>query len=265
MTLLSLHDFGISFRRYSGLLNMQDVSAVSHVSLSLERGEVVALIGASGGGKSLIAHALFGILPPNAATSGQICFDGQCLDDGDRASLLGRRMALMPQSISHLDPMARCIRQLRWAARRAGIRPDNARLSATLRRFGLEPDVGRAFPHQLSGGMARRMLMAMAMVGNPDLIVADEPTSGLDDDNAGIVLSTLRDLADEGKGILLVTHSLASALSYADRVCLIRDGRLEGEELAASFAGHGEKLASAYARSLWQALPQNGFRGDVHA
>lgn len=265
MTLLSFHDFGIGFRRYSGLLSTREVPVVNGIGFTVRRGEVVALIGASGGGKSLIAHALFGILPPNASTSGAIRFEGRIVDRESRPSLLGRHMALMPQSISHLDPMARCISQLRWAARRAGVVADDARLAATLAQFGLGKDAGNAFPHQLSGGMARRMLMAIATIGGPDLIVADEPTSGLDDDNADIVLARLRRLARDGKGVLLVTHSLASALSYADRVCLIRDGRLEGEEEAAGFSGGGGGLRTAYARVLWRALPQNEFRGGDHA
>ncbi|MGV0908316.1 ATP-binding cassette domain-containing protein [Martelella sp. FOR1707] len=265
MTLLSFHDFGIGFRRYSGLLSMREVPVVSGIGFSVRCGEVVALIGASGGGKSLIAHALFGVLPPNACTSGAIRFEGREVDERSRPALLGRRMALMPQSVSHLDPMARCISQLRWAARRSGAAADDARLAATLAQFGLGREAGNAFPHQLSGGMARRMLMAIATIGDPDLIVADEPTSGLDDDNADIVLARLRRLAGDGKGVLLVTHSLASALAYADRVCLIRDGRLEGEEDATGFSGGGGGLHTAYARALWQALPQNAFRGDDHA
>ncbi len=265
MTLLSFDDFGISFRRYSGLLQTRDVPAIDQIRFSLQRGEVLALIGASGGGKSLIAHALFGILPPNAATRGAIRFEDRVVDDLSRPALLGRRMALIPQSISHLDPMARCISQLRWAAKRAGGEPGRERLVAALAHFGLDAEAGNAFPHQLSGGMARRMLMAIATIGNPDLIVADEPTSGLDDGNAEIVLTKLRRLADEGRGVLLVTHSLASALAYADRVCLIRDGRLMGEETSAAFSGSGEGLRSTYARALWRALPQNAFQAVENA
>ena len=226
---------------------------------------MVALIGASGGGKSLIAHALFGILPPNAQIRGDIHFDGLRVDESTRPALLGRRMALVPQSISHLDPMARCFQQLRWAARRAGLKADDAALMAVLAQFGLDADAARAFPHHLSGGMARRMLMAIATVGDPDLIVADEPTSGLDDDNAARILSKLKSLAANGKGVLLITHSLATALAYADSVCLVRNGTVAGEERAEAFEDCGERLRSDYARALWQALPHNGFRvnGDA--
>nr|WP_272212969.1 ATP-binding cassette domain-containing protein [Marinicella sp. W31]MDC2878903.1 ATP-binding cassette domain-containing protein [Marinicella sp. W31] len=265
MTLLSFNDVDLSFSRYDGLLTAREIPILKRISFSLKCGEVVALIGASGGGKSLIAHALFGILPPNALIRGDIRFDGQRVDDGSRPSLLGRRMALVPQSISHLDPLARCFQQLRWAARRAGLRVNDAALVAMLTHFGLDARAAQAFPHQLSGGMARRMLMAIATVGNPDLIVADEPTSGLDDDNAAIVLSKLKSMADAGKGVLLITHSLATALAYADSVCLVRQGRVEGVERAEAFEGCGQGLSSDYARALWHALPQNGFRvtGDA--
>ena len=167
MSLLFLRNFDISFRRYRGLIATEDVPVVSNIGFSVERGEVVALIGASGSGKSLIAHALFGILPPNAFTNGIIRFDGQEVGPENLGPLLGRRMALIPQSVSHLDPLARCFNQLRWAARRAGVDVDDRKLADTLAHFGLGATAGNAFPHQLSGGMARRMLMAIAMVGNP--------------------------------------------------------------------------------------------------
>ena len=263
MTLLSFNDVDVSFRRYCGLLKVREMPVLSRIGFSVKRGEVVALIGASGGGKSLIAHALFGILPPNAQVRGAIHFDGQRVDDGSRPALLGRRMALVPQSVSHLDPLARSFQQLRWAARRAGLGVKDDALMAVLAQFGLGADAARAFPHQLSGGMARRMLMAIATVGDPDLIVADEPTSGLDDDNAARVLSKLKDLAENGKGVLLITHSLSAALAYADSVCLVRNGMVEGEERADAFEGSGRLLRTGYARALWQALPQNDFRvGD---
>ncbi|MCV0380472.1 ATP-binding cassette domain-containing protein [Nitratireductor sp.] len=265
MTLLSFSGFGLSFRRYHGLLASCETPVLNDIAFTIGRGEVVALVGASGSGKSLIAHAAFGILPPNARMLGSIRLDGQPVDERTLPALRGRRMALVPQSISHLEPLARCAKQLRWAARRAGRPTDRETLARHLEAFGLDGDAAKAFPHQLSGGMARRMMMAIATVGDADLLIADEPTSGLDDGNAEIVLSKLRGLADQEKGVLLITHSLAAALPYADRVCLIRNGRMEGEEAACAFDGAGEGLRSAYARALWQALPQNGFQVAHHA
>ena len=217
------------------------------------------MIGASGAGKSLLAHAIFGILPANVATSGRIRFDGEILDASTRSRFNGKRMALVPQSLSHLDPMVRCRKQIAWAAARAGTSLDRNAIAALLARYGLDDGAGDAYPHQLSGGMARRMMIVIATVGDPDLVVADEPTSGLDFRNAEGVLIHTRALADAGKAVLVITHDLAEALPFADRVAVMRGGHLDSVEPAKVFAGDGGGLKSDYARALWRALPRNDF------
>lgn len=259
MMLLSVESFSLAFRRYDGLFAQRDIRVLHDLDFSLDRGEMLALVGASGAGKSLLAHALLGILPPNGYTEGMLCLDGLSLDRSSIPRLCGKRIGLVPQSISHLDPLARCGRQMAWAAERCGRPMTKSALETWLHGFGLDSDVGRAFPHQLSGGMARRLMLAMATVGEPDLIVADEPTSGLDPDNARIVLNHLRRLADKGKGVLLITHDMVQALTFTDRVAVLCDGRLAGIEHTAAFSGRGEDLASSYARALWHAMPDNDF------
>ena len=264
MTLLSVEQLSIGFSRYDGLVRKRELHILEGLSFGIERGEVLALIGASGAGKSLLAHAIFGILPDNAVTHGRLRFDGAILDQAQRAKLCGRRMALVPQSVSHLDPMTRCRKQIVWAGRRVGRRLDGADIAGLLSRYGLEEAAAEAYPHQLSGGMARRMMMAIASVGDPDLVVADEPTSGLDSRNAEGVLIHLRALADAGKAVLVITHSLAEALPFANRVAVMRGGRLDSIEPASGFVDDGDGLFSPYARALWRALPQNGFsRGQA--
>lgn len=259
MMLLAVENFSVAFRRYDGLLAQRDIGVLHELEFALDRGEVLALVGASGAGKSLLAHALLGILPPNGHTEGMLLLDGISLDRSSIPSLRGKRIGLVPQSISHLDPLARCGRQMAWAAERSGRPIAKAMLQAWLDCFGLDSDTARAFPHQLSGGMARRLMLAMATIGEPDLIVADEPTSGLDPDNAHIVLTHLRRLADKGRGVLLITHDLVQALPFANRVAVLCDGRLTGIEPAGAFTGRGEDLISPYARALWQAMPDNDF------
>lgn len=263
--LLVVEDVSVAFRRYDGLVRQREIVALDGLSFGVKRGEVLALVGASGAGKSLLAHALFGILPGNARVSGRIILDGQDLVDANRGAFCGRRMGLVPQSLSHLDPLVRCGRQLAWAARRSGRRRTASEIAALLQRFGLEPAVAAAFPHQLSGGMARRLMLAMAAAGDPDLVVADEPTSGLDPDNALVVLRHLRSLADGGKAVLLITHDLTQILSFADQVAILQSGRLVDIEPASAFAGDGSALGSSYARALWQAMPQNAFIGGGQA
>lgn len=265
--LLHVDDFSLSFLRYQGVLRRTSIEALHDLNFDVTRGEVLALVGSSGAGKSLLAHALFGILPPNAQTSGTLSVDGIALDAVNLPHLRGRRIGLVPQSISHLDPLVRCGKQLQWAARRCGQRLSASGVQDALARFDLDDDAAAAFPHELSGGMARRLLLAIGTIGAPDLVVADEPTSGLDPQTARRILANLRDCADKGSGVLLITHDLAQALPFADRVALLSGGRLLDLEPAAAFIGDGAELKSPYARRLWRAMPQNGFYGlgDAHA
>ena len=258
--MLTIRDLSIGFRRYLGLFRQDEVTRLSDITLNLAPGEVLAVIGSSGSGKSLLAHAVLGLLPPNAILRGAMTFHGQSLVGAYPAGLRGRRIALIPQQVSHLDPLARVERQIAWAARRAGGRAQAAGQLATL---GLAPGTGRMFPNQLSGGMARRVLMATATGGTPDLLIADEPTSGLDPECRDRVLRLLRDRATAGAAVLLITHDLHAALPFADRVAILDEGRLCGVEAARDFQGDGAALTAAHARLLWQALPENGFRVDA--
>jgi peptide/nickel transport system ATP-binding protein len=259
--MLEIESLTIHFRRYDGLWRRRAVTGLTEVTLDVTAGEVLAVVGSSGAGKSLLAHAILGILPRNAVVGGQIRFEGAGLDAASLRTLRGRRIALVPQSIAHLDPLARVGDQVRWAARRAGLPRGMAQeaCAAALQEFGLSEGVAEAYPHAVSGGMARRVLLATAMVGHADLVIADEPTDGLDPANAALVLRHLRGLAERGKAVILVTHDLVSALPFATGVAVMRDGALLGIERAEDFSADGAGLRSPYARALWRALPENGF------
>ncbi|HLH97989.1 MAG TPA: ABC transporter ATP-binding protein [Xanthobacteraceae bacterium] len=259
--MLAVENLNIAFRRYAGLLARNRLVCLRGISLFVNAGEVLAIVGASGAGKSLLAQALLGILPSNAEVGGSILFNGSPLSPERQATLRGREIALVPQSVACLDPLAPVGRQVRLAARRAGIASSRCKETAdrALSRFGLGLSVGKAFPHQLSGGMARRVLLAMATVADPALIIADEPTTGLDPDNAATVLRHLRMLADDRKGVLLISHDIRAALPLADRVAVVRDGAIVETVAADRFRDGGTKLATDYARALWRALPENDF------
>ncbi|MCM5557017.1 ATP-binding cassette domain-containing protein [Pleomorphomonas sp. JP5] len=266
MTLFSVDRLTVAFRRYQGLVGEVDIGCLSDLTLDVVRGEVVAVFGASGAGKSLFAHAALGLLPGNAVVTGSIRFEGERLDAARIAALRGRRIALVPQSISHLDPLATVGRQLGWAARRAGRKGFTAGDAvAALDRFGLDGAVLARYPHTLSGGMARRVLLAIATLGEPDLVIADEPTNGLDPDNADRVFGYLRGFADAGKGVIVISHDLSAAVASADRVAVLRDGALVATEQAATFREDGGAGLTPYARALWRALPQHAFSGVAHA
>lgn len=259
--MLEIDDLTVRFPRVEGLWHRRETTVLEGVTLAVRAGELLALTGSSGAGKTLLAHAVLGILPRHAKVEGRIRFEGRRLDAERLRRLRGRRIALVPQSIAHLDPLARVADQVRWAARRAGLPRAGlaSTAAASLGRVGLGPYVARAFPHAVSGGMARRVLMATALAGHADLVLVDEPTDGLDPAAAATVLRHLRALADRGAAVVAITHDLPCVLPHADRVAVMRDGTLAAIERAADFAADGSRLGSPFARGLWRALPANGF------
>lgn len=212
------------------------------VSLSLDRGEVVGLTGTSGAGKSLVAEALVGALPPNAIRTGHITIAGN--------PVRPRTIALAPQRLDALDPLARVGRQIQRFAR---LSERSADVTGALASVGLPPDTARFYPHELSGGMARRVLLATALATGADWIVADEPTVGLDEAAAARVLSLLADLAAAGRGVMVISHDLIGLVRIASRIVILREGRQVETAPKAAFAGTGSPLRKAFSRALWDA------------
>jgi len=235
-------------------------TCIESLSLHLQPGEVHAVVGASGAGKSLLAYAIMGLLPQAARVAGELRFQGEDLTPARQRQLRGHQLALIPQSLNALDPLARSQHQVRWAAQRAGFGRSAAhqRADELLSRYQLS-HASTHYPHELSGGMARRVLIAMAQVSNARLVIADEPSVGLDPNQRDRVLAALKAIALEGKAVMLITHDLRHALTIADRVSVIRQGQALETAPAQAFQGQGEQLMSCYARDLWQALPDNAF------
>lgn len=254
--MLKINNLCVSFRRYNGFFSQGLITRLLDIQLNVAPGEIVALVGQSGAGKSLLAHAILGLLPNNALATGDISFQGQTLCKRSLSEKRGREIALLPQQTTYLDPTASVGALIRWAADRAG-KP--SAIEARLNDVGLSADVARLYPHQLSGGMARRVLMAQATSGGAKLLIADEPTAGLDAANRDIILDKLRKHADEGGAVLLITHDLIPVLSYADHIAILNEGKMCCLAPTSSFSGAGDALLSPYAKSLWRALPQNEF------
>ena len=143
---------------------------------------MVAVVGASGSGKTVLADALLGLYEPNSTVSGEIWFDGEQMNARSLARLRGSGVSLVPQSVSHLDPLMRVGRQVQGAPRgvtRAERLRDRCRREVRQRElfelYGLAPEVEQMYPHELSGGMARRVLLMCALMEEPRLLIADEP------------------------------------------------------------------------------------------
>ncbi|CAK8720062.1 ABC transporter domain-containing protein [Candidatus Electronema halotolerans] len=255
--MLEIDNLRISFSRYEYGFSRQRITGVKGISLRVRPGSINLVAGASGAGKSLLLAAILGLLPANGSSSGSIRFKGQ--EHADPAPLRGREIALIPQSADGLDPLQQVGKQVRRAARLAGLTKKEAaaQTEAMFNRYGLGLEALRLYPFQLSGGMATRVLLACATVGRAGLLLADEPTTGLDEDNCRQVFAHLRQLADEGRGILLISHDLSAALPVVDEVTILRDGSLVETMSAADF--RQGICDSPYSRALHQALPENGF------
>jgi peptide/nickel transport system ATP-binding protein len=260
VSLLRVTDFSLYFVQYEARLRRRRLDVITGLDLTVDTGELVAVVGASGSGKSLLAHALLGVLPSNAVEGGTVTFDGAALDHTRRRALRGRQIALIPQSVTFLDPLARAGAQVRRAAALAGADDPAAAARAALRRLGLSDEAAARYPHELSGGMVRRVLTAAATIGAPRLVLADEPTPGLHPAVVTQTLQGLRAMADNGAAVVLITHDLLRALEVADRVAVFYAGTTVEVAPAAAFTGDGAHLVHPYTRALWQALPQNGFK-----
>lgn len=231
--LLEIRDLVIAYPDTHGHLN----EVVKRVSLDVAKGQVVGLVGESGSGKSQTAFATLGVLPNEAViVEGSIRFDGVelvGLSDAQMRPLRGRSIAYIPQEpMSNLDPSFRVGDQLVQGVRAAldvSKKEAKARVLALLERCGIA-DPGRTFdsyPHQISGGMAQRVLIAGAVASRPRLLIADEPTTALDVTVQAEILDLIRDLQSElDMAVLLVTHNFGVVADICDSIAVMQSGRI---------------------------------------
>ncbi len=258
--LLEIDRLRVTFTGENGL-----VPAVDGVSLVVDRGEMVALVGESGSGKSVTALAVLRLLPepPARVAGGRILFDGADLlqlDEEAMRRLRGRRIGMVFQEpMTSLNPLLTIGRQLTEAMEvHLGIgRTEAVRRAVELLEAVGIPDPGgrlRQYPHQLSGGMRQRVMIAIALSCRPDLVIADEPTTALDVTIQAQILEVMRDLcARLGVALLLITHNLAIVARYAHRVNVMYAGRLvESGEAAALY----RRPAHPYTVGLLDSVPR---------
>lgn len=229
--LLRLRDLRVAFDDGQNL-----VPVLHGIDLEIARGETVGMVGESGCGKSVTWLAALGLLGPRARVSGSVVLDGQAIDhlSGDTmAPIRGKRIAMIFQDpTSSLNPVQRIGTQLIEGLHlHRGLRGSTARAEALrlLDRVHIPNAAQRldAYPHQLSGGMNQRVMIAMALAGEPDLLVADEPTTALDATIQAQILDLLREIQrDNGMALALISHDLGVIAEVCDRVLVMYAGRV---------------------------------------
>lgn len=251
---LEVEDLTVSFGMYYKGLRRRELEVLHRLSLTVYAGEILAVIGASGSGKSVLAHAVLGILPGNAAVQGEMRYQGGAYGEKEQKRLRGKEIVLIPQSVDYLDPLMRVGRQVR------GVRGSKKMQENVFERYGLSENVDRLYPWELSGGMARRVLISAAEMEKARLVVADEPTPGLNEEMAEETMKSFRQMAERGCGVLLITHDIDLAFRSADRIAVFYAGTVVEEALTEDFQSGGAALRHPYSRAFLDALPQNGFR-----
>ena len=256
--ILSVKDLGISFSQYTKGLRRRELEVIPNLDIDLYDGELLAVVGSSGSGKSLLAHAILGILPDNATTEGNIIYKGKTLTLKDKEKLRGREIVFIPQSVNFLDPLMKVSKQVKISIENK--EKANKRQRYIFNKYGLDKKVDNLYPFELSGGMARKVLLSTALVSDCKVIIADEPTPGLDEKSLNEALKDFRNIADSGCAILMITHDIEAALKIADKIAVFYAGTTLEIANVNDFKGDGKNLRHPYSKALFNALPQNGFK-----
>ena len=254
--LLVVDNLEVSFPGRTGVTR-----AVRNAGFTLGR-ERLGIVGESGSGKTTMGRALLGLVPrPGLVTANTMSYEGTDLlhcTERDWQELRGRRMSMVMQDPKYsLNPVKTVGKQIGETCRlhlHTDRRETQRRMLAMLEAVQIrDPElVSRLYPHQLSGGMGQRVMIAAMIINQPKLLIADEPTSALDRALQDQILMLLRSLTTEfGMGLLLISHDLRQVSRYADRVVVMRRGKIEEQTAAADLA----RAQSAYTQALWAAQP----------
>lgn len=249
------------------------VTALDAVSFTIGQGQRLGVIGESGSGKSLLALAVMGLLPDRTEVAGTIAFDNATMpaDEAGLAKLRGKRIAVVFQEpVDPLDPLRTAAAQIAEAMELAGqpLGEGNAEVEALIREVGLEPGDGAQYPHQLSPGVRRRLTIAMAVAGKPDLLICDEPTAALDLIAQRKVVDLIdRICTERGMALMLISQDLKAIAMLCTKVMVLRQGKIveSGDKL--EVLGHPKnvhtKMLLAAGRHRARTLMRTPISGDM--
>jgi oligopeptide transport system ATP-binding protein len=264
--LLHVEDLQVEFRTRDGV-----AKAVNGVSFSLEEGQTLAILGESGSGKSVTAQAVMGILdtPPGFVTGGTVRFRGQdllTLPEDERRAYRGRSISMIFQdALSSLNPVFTVGWQIGEMFRvHEGLSKKNAKQRAIelmeLVRIPAARERVNDYPHQFSGGMRQRIMIAMAISLDPDVLIADEPTTALDVTVQAQIMELLADLQRERKmGLILITHDLGVVADVADKISVMYAGRIMERALVGDIYA---RPAHPYTKGLLESIPRVDLKGQ---
>ena len=259
LTLLQINNLEIEFPSRKSVLR-----AVDNVSLSLEKGDILGIVGESGAGKSTVGNALIGLLePPGQMTKGEIFLDGNRIDnlpDSEKQKIRGKEIGMIFQDpLTSLNPLQTIEDQLVETINlhlELGENGARQRAVELLDQVGIpDPDVRvKQYPHQFSGGMRQRVVVALALCAEPNLIIADEPTTALDVSIQAQILDLMRGLCKEKQvGMVIITHDMGVIADITDRVAVMYRGRLVEHGATEKILGNPDH---PYTQSLISAVPR---------
>lgn len=258
--LLEVKNLSISFTQYVEGLNRHNSKVITDLTIDVNENEIVAILGSSGSGKSLLAHSILGILPYNSHVTGNIKYKGETLNQELKEKLRGKEISLIPQSVNYLDPLMKVSEQAIGECKdKKEYEEKKIKQREIFNKYGLDESVDNLYPFELSGGMARKVLLSTALIGNPNLLIADEPTPGLDKKSVEETIEDIKKLKENGRGVLLITHEIDVALKTADKIAIFYSGYVIEINKVENF-NNVDNVLHPYTKALINSLPRNGFK-----
>ena len=245
---LDIKGLQISFRQYDKGFHQTQLDVIRNLDVKVPAGKIVAVVGSSGSGKSLLAHAVMGILPYNATVGGEILYKGEPLTAKKIKKLRGEEIMLVPQSTAYLDPLMKTGKQI---CKGSNAPETVAKLDQIFKEYELDSSVKELYPFELSGGMTRRVMISTALMGHPNLVIADEPTTALDAIHRDRAVEQFWRLQEQGCALLIVTHDFDVARYVGGHVLIMKEGEMVEQGRAKEVLQNPQ---AAYTRELIEAI-----------